>query len=356
MKEVQILSDYQRFISYIYEYKNQEKAQNCGFSKVEVRNGQCRLEIHMKPGPYPYNPEFQVYTFVSLRHKLQGIPLGNIRYQQGALNGVYSFSKFVLADKDYTLQDLGGILIQADTGQIFASAWKDYDIRPADFSLEKPQIEYSMDVPDECQETPIHAASISYDIQTENPVLLDTLPKPDTMEKHLETNPCHPFDASATDENTETLAVESSTTDYAMNRTESTPTESSADNPSQTTNRQRIFPFDYWEDFQQTYPQVHPFFDDEIHNCLQFSPEHLDYLSTLGFSMNHNRFFQHACDNYHHFIIGFSSQENLPVLAIPGIYSELEHYLASAFGFPYFKPAHHEANFPGQFVYWFKPL
>ena len=113
---------------------------------------------------------------------------------------------------------------------------------------------------------------------------------------------------------------------------------------------------DHWEVLQGTYPHVQPFFDDEIHNLLQFSCEDMDYLSTLGIVINKNRFFQHACDNFHHFLIGFTTEENTPILAIPGFYSELEHYLASAFGFSQFKSARNERNFPGQFVYWIRPL
>ena len=39
------MTDYSRFITYIYEYVNGIKQYNAGFTKVEVRNGICKLQL-----------------------------------------------------------------------------------------------------------------------------------------------------------------------------------------------------------------------------------------------------------------------------------------------------------------------
>lgn len=337
MKEVQILSNYQRFISYIYEYKNQEKAQNCGFCKVEFRNQNCRLEIHMKPGPYPYNPEFQVYTFIYINDKLQGIELGTTRYQQGSINDVFSFSETELIS-GYCLKDLGGIFIQSDTGQIFASAWKDYEICPDCFITKY----------ESTQELPIHAASIEPERFITHESITNIAP-PTFYEPPQTIVPPMYNESSQSTISPISNEIPQSMVPPVVNEASETPIPPSA-------SPQKIFPLDYWDEFQGIYPQVQPFFDDEIHNILRFSCEDMNYLSSLGFSMTNNRFFQHACDNFHHFLIGFNTENQMPVLAIPGIFSELEHYLAAAFGFPHFKPAHNDRNLPGQFIYWIKYL
>ena len=337
------MSDYQRFISYIYEYKNQEKTHNCGFCKVEFRNKLCKLEIHMKSGPYPYNPEFRVYTFISRNNRLHGIELGKARYQQGSTNGTFSFSEKELIN-NYSLKELGGIFIESDTKQIFASAWKDYEICP-DLFLSPDDLlsttptqdsleDSSPDLLDNTQDLPIHAASVG----------------PETL---LYTKPVSP--------KTPELPKEVEHTEVSLPAEILDSTQDSTDDIQDFTDTINIqppvtSPNDHWEVLQQTYPHVQPFFDDEIHNLLQFSCEDMDYLSTLGIVINKNRFFQHACDNFHHFLIGFTTEENTPILAIPGFYSELEHYLASAFGFSQFKSARNERNFPSQFVYWIRPL
>ena len=42
------MSDYRRFVSYLYEYRNGQKNQNCGFLKAELRNDLFRLEMHVQ--------------------------------------------------------------------------------------------------------------------------------------------------------------------------------------------------------------------------------------------------------------------------------------------------------------------
>lgn len=42
------MADYHRFVAYIYEYVNGKKIQNAGFAKIELRNGICRIQIHIQ--------------------------------------------------------------------------------------------------------------------------------------------------------------------------------------------------------------------------------------------------------------------------------------------------------------------
>ena len=42
------MSDYRRFVSYMYLYENNIKSMNAGFLKVECRQGQCRLNLSLK--------------------------------------------------------------------------------------------------------------------------------------------------------------------------------------------------------------------------------------------------------------------------------------------------------------------
>lgn len=42
------MSNYRRLISYIYAYEGDIKGKNVGFAKVEVRNGQCKIQVSVK--------------------------------------------------------------------------------------------------------------------------------------------------------------------------------------------------------------------------------------------------------------------------------------------------------------------
>ena len=41
------MSGYRRFVAYVYEYLKGKKENNCGFIKVEEREQQCRIELHL---------------------------------------------------------------------------------------------------------------------------------------------------------------------------------------------------------------------------------------------------------------------------------------------------------------------
>lgn len=42
------MSDYRRLISYIYAYEGGVKGKNIGYAKVEIRRGQCRIQVNVK--------------------------------------------------------------------------------------------------------------------------------------------------------------------------------------------------------------------------------------------------------------------------------------------------------------------
>lgn len=42
------MSDYRRLISYIYAYEGGVKGKNIGYAKVEIRGGQCRIQVNVK--------------------------------------------------------------------------------------------------------------------------------------------------------------------------------------------------------------------------------------------------------------------------------------------------------------------
>ena len=41
---------YQRFVTYMFRYKDEKKQENCGFAKIEIRQGHCRVQIQITGG------------------------------------------------------------------------------------------------------------------------------------------------------------------------------------------------------------------------------------------------------------------------------------------------------------------
>lgn len=313
------MADYQRFVSYLYEYKNNVKSQNCGFCRVELREHTCRLELHLKLQNIPFTPTLHVYTFVPDNGKLYGIFLGNASGQHGNITGTFSFSDRNIQNSIYHFTDLGGVFLTTDTGQCFASAWKDLTIQPEVFTVDCPKTA--------------------------------SLPNPAAEASIIEPEPL-PDEASMPAPSA-SLPEESSSPESSEEAEKAEPAlmAASRDLSAQKEN--------VWEEILSTYPQCHPFFDDEIHNCTQLSPKDFQKFDILGILLNNNVFFHHNCQSFQHFLIGKKdaaddASGDLYILAVPGLYNPREHYMASAFGFPYFKPAQHTRFTNNAWGYWYR--
>lgn len=350
------MSDYQRFVSYIYEYHGSEKLKNCGFSRVEVRNHQCRLEIHMKLPAYPFTPSFRVYAFVPKQGKLTGIFLGNAVYQQGTAYGIFTIPDRKINDQPYDMKDLGGLFIQTDSGQSFATAWKDISISPDLFI--RPE------------ETPqVTAASVSALPPEEPGMLEDTLSDSDSSQPEDTFRPVNSTQPPEATENAKNAGRtgnigktgNTGNTGNTGKTGKTGKTEAAQETETAEKAQQPPSPSADWENILRTYPQAQPFFDDSIHQCVRLSLKDIPTLWKLGIPIGSNQFLTHACQCYQHFLLGkfVDSREGEYLLAVPGVYDEKEQFLASMFGFPNFRPARNAGNpsvRPGQFGYWYRLL
>lgn len=374
------MAEYKRFVSYLYEYQNNKKSQNCGFCRAELRDHNCRLEIHLKLSIYPFTPVLKVYVFVPSKEKLYGIFLGNASYQQGNVSGSFSFSETNIQNTTYQFSQLGGIFIQTDMGTCFASAWKDLNIQPENFLSEQPSfceknekkfVEPSMQKNFHSEKNNCTSCFPSSD--AENP--LDK-PKAESNQSDVDT-------LSALSDKTENLSnstkqekdfqdtSETRTTDITEASTETNKEESCQQNPEQES-----FSYseettllaastdssdNFWEMILKSYPQCHPFFDDEIHNCVQLSPNDVQKLTAVGYPICNNPFFRHNCQSFQHFLIGKKTCRTDTcnthyILAVPGIYNSKEQYMASMFGFPHFKCGQNALCQNNCWGYWYRIL
>ena len=71
-KESTRLSDYQRIVSYLYEYHHGIKGSNVGFAKIEKRQNRLRVYFHVKTNEQAL--EYKIYFYY---------------FHQGAMNGIY---------------------------------------------------------------------------------------------------------------------------------------------------------------------------------------------------------------------------------------------------------------------------
>ena len=120
------MSDYKRFVSYIYGYNQGEKGENTGFVKVNARGGECKIWVHVK-GFYAHRQKpYRVYIFTQRKERLEGQYLGELESRNGALewNGVTDTDSLM---GGFSLDESRGIYIEGEN-RVFAAEWDDYPV------------------------------------------------------------------------------------------------------------------------------------------------------------------------------------------------------------------------------------
>ena len=127
------MSDYKRFVSYIYGYKQGEKGESTGFVKVNARGGECRIWVHVR-GFYTHHQEpYRVYAFKQKKEGLEGQYLGELESRNGALewDGVTKTDSLM---GGFSLEESRGIYIEGGN-RIYAAEWDDYPVDTKRFVL-----------------------------------------------------------------------------------------------------------------------------------------------------------------------------------------------------------------------------
>ena len=139
----------QRFVTYIYAYENNNKNQNVGFAKVDIRGDYCQVEIHLKRTGYT-NVKCPVYLFVREDTVIAGVKIGEIALVNGCGDFVRQLNCNGVGETPYCMKDMKGILIFLDDTVMFASQWDEKAIYRENF---KPYEETKEDAAEEPEES-----------------------------------------------------------------------------------------------------------------------------------------------------------------------------------------------------------
>lgn len=166
-----------RFITYIYAYEEGRKGINTGFAKIEVRENECRIEVHLHGFPIRMGM-MKVYLFREEESQMLAFPMGEIRMIKG--NGDYGtiIKANQIGTSEYSFAQMEGLVFKSEEGLIAMTRWtegKPISVTQENIRLwEPPQLE----------EEEIHA--------TEMP-MRNIFPKfiwADTWERLKNTYPC----------------------------------------------------------------------------------------------------------------------------------------------------------------------
>ena len=121
------MSEYRRFVAYIYEYTNGKKNKNTGFAKVESRNGICRMQVHLQKVPQE-KEALNIYGFVREGGWLLGISLGKICIQGACGDARIQTPSQNIGGSAYALRQIAGIWIEGSQGQKYLTVFDDEGI------------------------------------------------------------------------------------------------------------------------------------------------------------------------------------------------------------------------------------
>lgn len=131
------MSEFRRFLSYIYSYRDSVKQKNTGFAKVEARGQILRIQVHIK-GMYPLGVSgCQVYGFYRQEQWLRGVLLGEFFLKNGSGDMAVVTDRNGISGTEISLEQLGGIYIvmKDNPNVVMASAWDNDPVDTWHFSV-----------------------------------------------------------------------------------------------------------------------------------------------------------------------------------------------------------------------------
>lgn len=132
------MAGYRRFIAYVYDYENGKKGSNCGFIKVEVKDQQCSVEVHLHCQGLPEDIGCKVYGFTRKDGLINGILLDNCETEKEVVECLITTDAMNMNSSGVSIGKMGGMIIVTDTGGFFGTEWDDQPIRPENFRELKP--------------------------------------------------------------------------------------------------------------------------------------------------------------------------------------------------------------------------
>lgn len=398
------MNQYQRMVSYLYEYKQGVKGVNVGYVRIEQKGGACRIFLQMRGRNLGQLSD--VAVFRQGTKGIQYLSLCPLTERNGDYRCRIETEIESLAGSGIALSEVDGIILYQDDSYYVATTWKNTGIRVGERqewsqSEAEEKEEPSKDpklVPEQESEsgetTAGHSGMTEPSRQMERPSQEGEEPS-----RQMERSSQEGEEASRQMAGSPRTAVESSQNVAGTSRqitepqqeiagaalpqrtdkTEATPLihtmEQTLNDAGQmrksATDRQKRkqmeartvcgnCPFkrkatDYGKRILMTFPSMRPFPDDASHACVRIEPQDLGCLPMQFWHLANNQFLLQGYYGYRHLIF-LETGEHHYALGIPGIYSERDRRQAEQFGFPQFRSICTGRHCMGAFGYWMMPL
>lgn len=322
------MSDYRRFVSYIYLYENGIKSMNTGFVKVESRSGQCRIGLSLK-NVYTGSGRFNVYMFIRFGQELRGVYIGDVQIKNYGSDWNFRTDTNNIAGSGYRLDQMSGMIIKGEGDKFYGTRWDQGDL-----DIRRFVTRWSETVP----ETVPDAGEIEIGLEKADEGVTDTEPVISAVEEQY----------PETERDTET---EDKSTDETSLIQESEKRITTMETNERCRNFGKIL---------DQCPGMYPFEDDSVETCVRLEPQDIGMLPIDCWSYGSNSFLLHGYYSYRHLIFARMKMgekgQTVYILGVPGTRHSREAFMANMFGFREFKPIRKESESSSDFGYWYTQL
>lgn len=118
------MADYKRMVSYMYQYENGVKKKNVGYARVESKNGQCKITLHMQLIGQ-LDSIFPVYLIQRDNEEMNLIYLGDSVLKSQIMDSKLFAEEADIMGSGYKLSNMGGILLFLSESVFYATEWDD---------------------------------------------------------------------------------------------------------------------------------------------------------------------------------------------------------------------------------------
>lgn len=365
------MAGYRRFIAYVYDYENGKKGSNCGFIKVEVKDQQCSVEVHLHCQGLPEDIRCKVYGFTRKDGLINGILLDNCETEKEVVECLITTDAMNMNSSGVSIGKMGGMIIVTDTGGFFGTEWDDQPIRPENFRELKPipaaeKNAQSPDVPanetsknssasnmpnadliidrsSDMANSPATATIQEFSIPDEAADNAQTIvynPNENNIEAAVPTVPSKNMEASLPDNISENTDTPTFTPHDESEQESASPivSEKIKSHASVTPKPAATFS---------------PFSDGELAAAWKIHLNDLKRFPRHYCALRNNRFIQYGHYNFGHLLLGQRNNGQY-ILGVPGGYNQQERFMANMFGFPYFKESNYVEIPKARGGYWYR--
>ena len=393
------MAEYRRFIAYVYEYRNGKKTDNCGFVKVEVRNGLCTVEIHLQVAGLIPEEECKVFTFLRKEGLLQGIWIGSCKTEKDMIEGNLETEAQSAGGSGIPLEKMSGMIFTTASGGFYGTQWDDQSIRPENFKESTEKREQN-------QMSESYGQSEKEEAERQERVNIETLkniepepeqerqgksepepeleqqgksepepelkqqgelkPEPEREQRgNIEPEPEREQRGNIEPEPERELRGKSEPEPELEPQEKSEPESNSK--PEQQKKTGTIANVAQSEEIHiqsATVSQLNPlsfgqpfcpFTDGDLCQCWKIAPQDLVHFPRRQCSLRNNRFLQYGYYNFGHLLLCHRENGGY-ILGVPGCYDQQEQFMAGMFGFSCFKESSCIDVKKGRGGYWYRAI